>query len=161
MADVVQTAITAEPSAGYPGLIYDTGPKDVVSCVAQEDIPFGAYVRVSGGYCELADDAAEVTDGEGGVALATPTRPSGLGHKQGDVVPVMLQGRVWVATEQAIAAQATPFVRFAGEGTKGGWRNDADDASAAQPSGVSVYRGVGAAGLAVLQLNYPGRPNGA
>jgi len=157
--DFVQNTITSEPAVGRAGMPYDSGPHDVISCIAQEDIPFGAYVRVSGGNCEIADDTGEVTAGEGGVALRVPTKVTGQGHKQGDLVPVMRQGRVWVDAEQGIAAQANPFVRFvagAGGTVKGAWRNDADTASAVAPSGISVFRGSAGAGLVVLQLNYPG-----
>jgi hypothetical protein len=139
-------------------MAYDVGPHDVISCIAQEDIPFGSYVRVSGGNCELADDTGEVTAGEGGVAMRVPTRVQGVGHKQGEIVPVMRQGRIWVQTEEGVAAQANPFVRFTADTgkPKGGWRNDADSAKAVQPSGVSVFRGSAGAGFICLQLNYPG-----
>lgn len=156
--EFVQNTITAEPTVGLAGLAYDTGPYDVISCIAQEDIPFGAYVRVNGGYCEIGDDTGEVTGGEGGVAMRVPTRISGAGHKQGEMVPVMRQGRIWVMTEEAVAAQANPFVRFTADTNKpkGGWLNTADTGKAVQPAGVSVFRGNTAAGLAVLQLSYPG-----
>lgn len=161
MATAVQTTITNDPAIGMPGMIYDSEDHDSISCVAQEDIPFGAVVRVSGQYCELPDSSAEVTTGEVGVALHDPVKVGG--YKTGDIVAVMRRGRVWVATEQAVAAQADPFVRFAagaGGANKGAIRNDADTATAVAPAGMSVYRGVGGAGLAVLQLAYPGTGTG-
>lgn len=163
MSNAVQTTLTQEPAIGRAGMIYDSGPKDVITCIAQEAIPFGSVVRISTQYCELPDSSGEVTAGEMGVAVEGPVLASGVGYAIGDLVPVMRQGRIWVNTEQAVAAQADPFVRFAagaGGSAKGAIRNDADTATAVAPSGISVYRGNTGAGLAVLQLNYPGTGTG-
>lgn len=152
----VQTTITNEPTIGAPGMLYDSeGQKDVVSCRAREAIPFGAYVRIDGGECELADSTGEVTGDDGGVALHGHALPTGVGYAEGDMVPVLRSGRVWIATEEAIANGVQPFIRFTTNGgnTQGGWRNDADTARAVQKPGITMYRGNGAAGLAVVQLN--------
>lgn len=157
----VQASITNEPSVGAAGMIYDSAQHhDIQTYIAQEDIPYGSYVRISGGYCELPDTSGEVT-GKGGVAVRDNVmRPTGVGYLAGDAVPVMTVGRIWVATEQAIAAQASPFIRFAagaGGSAKGAWRNDADTASAVQvAAGVHMYRGVGGAGFAVVELGRAG-----
>lgn len=163
----VQTTITAEPAIGAPGQIYDSGPfHDIVSLIAQEDIPFGAAVRINGMYCELPDNSGEVT-GQFGVALKDASKPApGVytttvgGYKAGDVVSVMKTGRVWISSETALANGAAPFVRFAagaGGSQQGAWRNDADTATAVQPtSGVHVFRGNAAAGLAVIELGKTG-----
>jgi hypothetical protein len=163
----VQTTITAEPAIGAPGQIYDSGPfHDIVSLIAQEDIPFGCAVTINGQYCELPDNSGEVT-GQLGVAVKDASKPGpGVytptigGYKAGDVVSVMKSGRIWVATETALANGAAPFVRFAagaGGSQQGAWRNGADTASAVQPTtGVHVYRGVAAAGLAVIELGKTG-----
>lgn len=149
----VQSSITNDPQVGAPGLIYDTGPHDIQTYIAQENIPFGCYVKISGQYVELPDTIAEV-QGKGGIALRDDAHITGQGYLAGEEVPVMTFGRAWVATEQAIAAQAQPFVRYAtGTGTQqGGWRNDVDSTTAIQPSNVHCYRGVGGAGLAVMEI---------
>jgi hypothetical protein len=153
----VQTTITNDPTIGAPGMLYDSeGQKDVVSCRAQEAIPFGAYVRIIGGECELADSSAEVTADDGGVALHGHNVPTGVGYAAGDMVPVLRSGRVWVTTEDAIANGAQPFIRFTTNSgnVQGNWRGaDADTARAVQKPGITMYRGNGAAGLAVVQLN--------
>jgi hypothetical protein len=167
---MTQNLITGAPPVGMAGLIYDSSPaNDIVTKTCQNDIPFGAVVRISGEYCDLPTTAAEITDGEVGVAVRNPTamgvnivaNPTGtVMHRKGDPIPVMVRGRIWAPAEQAMAAQANPFVRFGGTGQKGSIRNDADIvatvAGAAQPPGMSVYRGSGAPGLVVLQLNHPG-----
>lgn len=156
----VQTTFTQDPAIGAPGLIYDGGSfHDIVSLIAQEDIPFGTFVRISGQYCELPDATGEVTGNPGGVAVADASHSTTSGYKAGDIVAVMKTGRIWVATEQAIAAGAAPFVRFgsgAGGTQKGAWRNDADTATAVQPTNVHMFRGVAGAGLAVVELGKTG-----
>jgi hypothetical protein len=163
----VQTTITAEPAIGAPGQIYDSGPfHDIVSLIATEDIPFGCAVAINGMYCELPDSTGEVT-GQIGVAVKDASKPGpGVytpslgGYKAGDVVFVMKTGRVWVATETALANGAAPFIRYAagaGGTQQGAWRNTIDTTTALQPtSGVHVYRGVAAAGVAVIELGKTG-----
>lgn len=160
MTQAVQTTVSLEPAIGAPGMIYDSGVfHDIQSYIAQEDIPFGSYVRISGQYCELPDNSGEVT-GKGGVAVKGDVTATGNGWKQGDVVPVMTTGRIWVLTEEAIASNAQPFVRFTPKTgpvrPAGGWLNSADTASAVQPTNVHMYRGVGGAGLAVVELGKTG-----
>lgn len=161
MAEAVQTTFALEPSVGYPGLIYDSGSNhDIVSCIAQEDIPFGAYVRIAGQYCELPDSSAEVTASGGGVACASSVKAVDAGYKAGDIVPVMIQGRVWVTTEEGIANNAIPFVRFTPNTgptrPAGGFLNSADTAKAVQPTNIKMYRGTATAGLAVVELGRTG-----
>jgi hypothetical protein len=157
MAEVgVQTSVDASPAVGLAGMPYDSSHfQDVVSCRAQEAIPFGAWVRIIGSDCELPDSSGEVTAGDGGVALATHNAATGgVGYAAGDIVPVMRVGRVWISTEEAIAVGAQPFIRFtANAGRQNGFLNTADTARAVQRTGVAMYRGVAAAGLGVLQIN--------
>ncbi len=158
----VQTSVVNAPAVGQTGMLYDSdGQKDVVSCRAQEAIPFGSYVRIIGGDCELPDSTGEVTGDDGGIALhshefASGAGGTGGGYAAGDIVAVLRSGRVWVSTEDALANGASPFLRFTTNGAlvQGGIRGaDADTARAVQKPGITCYRGVGAAGLAVLQLN--------
>ncbi|MDF2697903.1 MAG: hypothetical protein K0S65_6286 [Labilithrix sp.] len=158
----VQTTITAEPVIGNEGAIYDSGSHhDIVTKIAQEDIPFGRYVRIVGDQCELPDVTGEVT-GRGGIAIKDSSKPSGAGYKAGDPVAVMLTGRVWVRTEQALAEGVQPFVRFAagaggGAPNVGMLRTDADTATAVALPGAKMFRGTGgAAGLGVLELGRTG-----
>lgn len=154
----VQTSMSNNPDVGRPGMRYDSSHfQDIVSCRAQEAIPFGSYVRIIGGDCELADNTGEVTGNDGGVALATQNKATQAGgYAAGDIVAVMRAGRVWVPTEEAIAVGVQPFIRFTANGAgkvQGGFLNTADTARAVQKPGAVMYRGVAGAGLAVLQLN--------
>jgi hypothetical protein len=159
MADLaVQTSMTNNPDVGRPGLPYDSSHfQDVVSCRAQEAIPFGSYVRIIGGDCELADTTGEVTGSDGGIALATQNKATQTGgYAAGDIVPVMRAGRCWVPAEEAIVVGTQPFVRFTANGAgkvQGGFAATADTAKAVQKPGLIVYRGVAGAGLMVVQLN--------
>jgi hypothetical protein len=152
----VQTTVDLAPQLGAAGMMYDSSSfKDVVSCRAQEDIPFGAYVRIIGGDCELPDTTGEVTADDGGIALHSQEFATEAGYKAGDIVNVMRVGRVWVTTEDAAAAGASPFIRFTTNvAPNGSIRSaDADTGKAVQKPGVTYYRGNTAAGLAVLMLN--------
>lgn len=162
----VQTTISLDPAIGAPGQLYDSGVfHDVVTLWCTEDIPFGAAVKINGMYCSLPAATGDVT-GQLGVAIKDASKPTpgavfGTGgYKAGDPVAVLKTGRVWIATETALANGAAPFVRYAagGGGTqKGAWRNTIDSTTALQPtSGVHVYRGVAAAGLAVVELGKTG-----
>lgn len=164
MATAVQTTVVSDPQVGFSGGIYDSGEKDVISCIAQGPIAFGQFVKISASNCIVPALTGDVTGYDGGIALADPVKASSgsssapVGaYAAGDIVQVMRRGRVWVSTEGALAAQARPFVRFTVNGglVPGGIRVDADAGKAVQPTGVRVYRGVAAAGLAVLQLDYP------
>ncbi|MDB4995195.1 MAG: hypothetical protein JWM74_2627 [Myxococcaceae bacterium] len=153
----VQTTMTNNPDVGRAGMPYDSSQfQDVVSCRAQEAIPFGAFVRIVGTDCELPDSSGEVTGSDGGVALATQNKATQAGgYAAGDIVPVMRAGRVWVPAEELIAVGTQPFIRFTTNAAKvqGGFAATADTARAVQKPGVTVYRGVAAAGLMVVQLN--------
>lgn len=162
----VQTTITDTPPIGAPGQLYDSGVfHDIPTFIVQgADVPFGAMVKISGQYCQLVSVIGDLA-GKIGVVVKDPSLPTPYpgyngGFKAGDVVSVLQTGRVWIATETALANQAVPFVRYAagaGGSQLGSYRNNADTTTAVQPaSGVHVYRGVPAAGLAVLELGKTG-----
>lgn len=156
MSDATQLTYATGPAAGRPGLEFDiNGGNDIVSWIADEDVPFGVWVSETvEGHCELPDSSAEITGNKGGIALIDPAKASGVGYKQGELMRVMRRGRAWVLNEEALAKGDTLFVRFAagaGGSQKGALRNDADTASAATPAGATLYR-AGNIGLAVLEL---------
>jgi len=156
MVDYVQTSISANAAAGAPGQVYDLGgPRpDIVSKRAQEPIAFGSYVSFIGEDCELSDTTGEVTGRQGGIALIDQSKPSGAGYVAGDMVRVMRKGRVWVATEQQVTAQASAFTRFAGTGAQGAWRADADTANAVAAPTTNYFLVIDAA-TAVVEINQP------
>jgi len=153
----VQTTVDNSPAAAAPGMLYDSSMfKDVVTCRALEDIPFGCYVRIVGSTCEIPDSTGEVTADDGGIAVHSQEFATEGGYKTGDLVNVMRAGRIWVTTEDTCADGISPFIRFTTNAAliQGGIRGaDADTAKAVQKPGVTIYRGNGGAGLAVLMLN--------
>jgi hypothetical protein len=152
----VQLTVDNQPALGAPGMLYDASYfKDVVSCRALVDIPFGAYVDIIGNTCELPTTTGKVTGNDGGVAIQSQEFATEAGYKAGDLVNVLRVGRIWVSTEDANADGSSPFIRFtANVAPVGSIRGtDADAGKAVQKPGVTIFRGNAAAGLAVLQLN--------
>ena len=158
----VQTTFAADPAIGMPGRIYDSGTfHDIVTLKAQEALPFGTVVRINGEYCELPDNSGEVTGNQLGVVVADASSAAADNGYPANhpCVAVLKTGRIWAASETALANDARPFVRFA-VGTasqQGAIRNDADTASAVQVAqGIKVYCGNAAAGLVVRELGKTG-----
>jgi hypothetical protein len=149
----VQTAMTTHPESGVAGELYDAAELcDIISKVAQEDIPFGAFVKVTGDGCELPDTSGEVTGAGRGLALKDDTKATSVGYKQGDMVSVLVKGRAYGITEEAVTAYTTPYVRYsAGTGTQQGAFRATDDATHdAQPTNVEFHTTTTAAGVAVI-----------
>lgn len=156
----VQTSMTTAPTNAMPGMLYDDPDNcDIVHKRAQEDIPFGAFVKVDADGCELPDSSGEVTGLGRGVALYDAGKASGGGYKQGDIVAVLVQGRAWIQAEtsQTIAAYAVPFARYTVNGglTVGGWRSDADSSKAAVPNSVFMFQAATNGGLGVVEFSTP------
>jgi hypothetical protein len=153
----VQTTNVQAPDPGVPGMLYDAAEADIVSMIARGPIPFGAYVgpTASGG-CALPAAADDISGG--GIALAAPAHATGTGYVLGDAVNVLRRGRVWVTTEGAVTGQTAPFIRYTPSGalTAGGLAGAVDTGKNVAAKGANFYRGNGTAGLAVLELNYPG-----
>ncbi len=154
----VQTSVENAPQVGQPGMPYDSSHfSDVVSKRAIVDMAPGSYVFISGGDCDLPNVTGEASDGDGGIVLMSQEKASTVGYKAGDLVPVMRIGRVWVYSETAGVDAATPYIRFTAATSPtrplGGFLNGADSGKAVQRTGVTVVRGVGAAGNMVLQLS--------
>jgi hypothetical protein len=149
----VQTSF-GNPSPGVPGMLADTGPHDIITRVAEEALAFGSFVKYDDDSCELPDSSGEVTGNGRGIALVDPTKKSGTGYEIGDLVQILVDGRAWVASENALTALTAPFVRHtagAGGSTKGAFRSDADTASATQVVGAQVERTNGS-NLAVVAI---------
>lgn len=154
MATAVQTAVAVNPLAGRPGMEYDDSFSDIVTWIATVAIPFGVLVYESAeGKAALPTATGNVTAGRVGIALEDPAKASGVGYEIGDPVRVMKRGRVWIASEEALAFGDTLFVRFAtGTGTqKGAFRNDADTASASTPPNIALLR-AGATNVAAVSI---------
>jgi hypothetical protein len=160
----VQTSVAIHPDLGLPGQEYDSGPKRVLTKIATEAIKFGKYVVYAGENCELPDSIAEVQGARGGVALRDPLKPTGQ-YEIGDEVAVLVEGLVWVPTEEAVGATDTVYVRHGGAtGAEevGFFRNDADGitsaANAANPPGCIWEKG--GTSLALLRVGVAGVAGG-
>ena len=148
----VQTSVTTTPAIGLPGEPYDIGPRDVVTKIATEAIPFGSYVSFTDDeHCELSDSTGEVTGRQGGIALRDPSHASGVAFVAGDPVPVMRKGRCTVAVESAVTAGGSAFVRFSGTGAQGAFRVDADTSNAVAAPKCTYF--FGGSTLAVVEIN--------
>ena len=154
----VQTTMTTAPAGGAPGMLYDRPENcDIVHKVASEAIHFGAFVKIgTDGTCELPDSAGEVTGIARGIALQDPGKASTDGYAVGDVVAVLIRGRVWVQAEagQTIAAYANPYIRHTATGgeVKGAFRSDADTTDASVPNGMHMFAAATSGGMGVLQV---------
>lgn len=164
-----QTAHTQSPAVAIEGMEADCSlAKDRISGVATMEIPFGHFVSATGGggddpyTVELPDASAKVTDGRGlGVAIADVSIESadgtGDGYEDDASLAIMRRGRIWVVSEDAVAAIGTPaFVRFAagaGGSVLGAFRTDADTATAvALPGARFMSTTSGTNQLALLEI---------
>lgn len=59
---MAQTAYSNDPGDAVPGMLADNGPKDIVTCIAHVDLPFGRFVRArTDGKVELpTDDTGDI-----------------------------------------------------------------------------------------------------
>jgi len=160
----VQTSVATGPDLGVPGQLYDAEDNDLETRIAATDIPAGFYVVfTANGQCALPSSSADITAKLGGIAVNDKAKVSGVGYKQGDPVSVLVRGRIWISSEDAVALSATPYARYAAgtfnsvaqvPGTFAGASDSSKNVQTAR--GVSVVKSNTAAGLAVLQLHYPG-----
>jgi hypothetical protein len=163
-----QTSYAINTDAAYAGQLGDVGPHDIGSgtdLTANEYVPFGVAVSqgTKDGEIHLPAASGDVTAKFLGVSVAQQTNENlvGTGGSYAPKVPVsfLKKGRVWVKVEEAVTPASPVFVRFAagGGGTQlGAFRASADTATAvALPGGAKFVTSAGAAGFALLDLNYP------
>lgn len=154
MPSAVQTSVTVNPLAGMPGLEYDDSYSDIITWIATVAIPFGRLVYESAeGKAALPTATGNVTGGRVGIALIDHSKPTQVGYEVGDAVRVLIRGRAWVATEEALAFGDTLFARFAAgtASTLGAFRNDADTATCSTPPNIRLLRG-GATNVAAVSI---------
>lgn len=151
----IQTTVDLAPAVGAPGQQFDSSPCEIISRIATEAIPFGTLVKFTGDACELPDSSGEITGNRWGVALKDPTKATTVAYAVGDVVRILTKGRVYVLAEEAIVDTDAVFARHTtGTGTqKGAFRNDADTATAATPTGCAWFKG--STTMPVLEVNTP------
>jgi hypothetical protein len=158
----MQTEVSSYMEKGLAGQVADIGHTDIITRANAygESIPFGVFVTkgANEGEAVVPDATGEVTGLVGlGVVLRSHTQPQGEGYADGDPMPVMKKGRVWVPVEDAVTAETAAFVRFvAGTGEQlGAFRSDADGTDAVALPGAKFVTDAGAGELALLDLNLP------
>jgi len=159
----VQTSYGLYPALGFPGQVYDSDtPKVVISRIASEVIAYGKYVYYTDENCHIGTTQANISSNRGGVALRDPANPNGA-YQIGDAVAILVDGFVWVPTEEAVVVTDAVFVRVAGASgasqANGWFRNDAGGTGAGNPAGAAWHKG--GTSLAVLRLGTAGLAGGA
>lgn len=168
-----QTSVQNFPDQAREGFLVDASPvRDIISRIAETQIPFGKLVVATTGQSEdlakVPTAALDITTPGlvHGVAFADTSKETidGLGFGAwsiDDAVGVVRKGRIWVIAEDEITdLDKAVFVRFADPGVSppdaalGSFRTDADTADAAALAGARWRsRTVGTFQLAILELD--------
>lgn len=161
----MQTSMTIDMVAALEGGLYDNGPNDIVSGVAEEDLKAGRFVV--GGTADnqllMPTADAEVSDGTSLNAqnvrgftvrdVASEVDANGnLLYTEEAVVSVLRKGRIWVTCEDAFTPADPVFVVHTGAG-QGLVRTDANTDKAEQLFGAKFLNSGGIAGLAIVEVN--------
>lgn len=170
MPTSVQTTVPINAAIGFPGMLYDLSPHDIVTRIATAVIPFGSLVVFTGENCAPVGLTGDVTAGQIAIALRDEDKPSGgsiplatvgAGYQIGDPVRCLRKGKVWVTPEEGTAtAGATVFGRFTVNGAlvPGGFRSDVDSGKAVAIPRAQYFTGASTtagATVAVVEINTP------
>lgn len=164
-----QTTITSIPAVAKEGLLYDAqgSPDGIISGVVEEATgikPGRLVIRAAGGDFSGKLPAAAGSFGTNvlGVSAFSHKARSTLTSSDNEVyddkttIPLVRQRRMWVLVEDAFTPDSAVFVRVAagGGGTEiGGFRTDADTATAVAWTGARFVTSGGAGELGVLEIN--------
>ena len=107
-----QTAMTLNPAIGQEGTFANSFGNRTISRVAEETIHPGACVVVTAdddSTCELPDATGEITGGRVlGIAMLDHKRTT-ANYSAGDTVTIMVEGEIWVTTEDSSTAGEARF----------------------------------------------------
>ena len=152
-----QTTVTQYGTAGFAGLLYDTGDNDILSYSAEGAVGFGVPVKLG---TDKERQAAALTTAVGQAALAVgvsvasqtveQTSAGVAQYADKQTVPVIKRGRIWMMTNDAVVAGATANLVLA--------NSTVTDAAVA--AGIEAFTqfsakfvtGTSAAGLAVVEI---------
>ena len=158
----MQTSVNDYRDKGLAGQLADIGNHDVITRANAygDTIPFGVFVTkgANEGEAVLPDATGEVTGLVGlGVVGRSNMQPQGEGYADGDPMPIIKKGRVWVPVEDAVTAESAAFVRFVAAGAEqlGAFRSDADGTDAVALPGAKFVTDAIAGELALLDINLP------
>lgn len=107
-----QTTYNQYMGEGFPGMVADNGPSEIVSAVADETIPFGYAVVVgaSVGSCKLSDTNTDYILGIAAHAHKQPSSAGTAAYSANDVVNIVRKGRVWVPCATASTNGAPAYI---------------------------------------------------
>lgn len=156
-----QTSYSNELEVARNGLLADLGSQDVLSFVAEEEIPFGHAVlpgtdpekqvllpAVSGDVALINGVAASTH------AIESDRSGNEPSYKEKDMVNVMHKGRIWVKTEEAVVVGDDVYVRYAAGGNgPGAFGKTSGTSERAQLVGAKWLRGAAIDGLALLEID--------
>lgn len=158
----MQTSVNEYMEKGLAGQLADVGNADIVTRANAygDTIPFGVFVTkgTNEGEAVPPEATGEVTGLVGlGVVVRSHTQPQDEGYADGDPMPVLKRGRVWVPVEDAVTAESAAFVRFVAAGAEqlGAFRSDADGTDAVALPGAKFVTDADAGELALLDINLP------
>lgn len=166
----MQLDYSHSPAKGFPGMLADSGPRQVTSKVNPAvAIPFGTAVAkgTDDDHVKLPTTAAEVTASIG-IAIQDPVTEQDSSftlatYAINSSVNVLRKGRAWVTVEEAVTSGDTPYVRWAngngGKTQKGAFRKSVDQVSSADTATIlpnAKYITSASAGeLAIVEINTP------
>lgn len=158
----MQMSYDWEAPAGVLGLPTEDFTKYIDTAIPQVAVKTGQLLvadKTPGkvrNAAKLPTAAAEITGpGAMGFVILDATRFNG--DKDWPVkrpTPVMRHGRIWLLAETAVARWTYPFIRFAGTGTNGAIRNDADGANAVECQRVILLTDAEAGGLVLAEVQF-------
>jgi len=108
---MVQTTYNGGMGYAMAGLQKDSGPNDILSANADGAIPFGVCVNYDGGTKVGLPAAAASLDG--GWSVRKANTENGL-YADTEAVSFMVQGRIWVRTEDTPVKGDAVYARVAG-----------------------------------------------
>jgi hypothetical protein len=148
----MQTSYNVEPIAGVVGAIAESGSKTVRARVAGGTVRPGQYVVLSGLTCGHPS-AAPTPQTRGGVAVRNPYKQGDGVFAAGEMLDVLVEGAIWIATEDAVSVNTPAFVRHVAAGAEqlGAFRSNADTADATHIPGL-YFRSAGTT-LVKLEVN--------
>jgi hypothetical protein len=159
-----QLAYNQDPAIGREGLIADNSFRDVLSRVAETDLPAGRVVTKGTDEKEakLPAAAADITGKDVlGITVFDASREPHTAtdeYEATDVIPVLRRGRIWMVAEDAVTEGDDVYVRHVAAGAEelGRVRSDADGTDAAILPGSTFRTSTsGADQLVVVEINLP------
>ena len=167
----VQTSIQQDPNIAYEGMISESNPfgLDIITKIVQTAAGLSAGRFCAQGtadnQCIIPAAAGDVTGlGALGFTIYDPSKPTNwppsattVAYPQGQAVPILRKGRIWLVTEQAVTPADSVFVRYAANSFSviGRVRKDNDGGAAAAQLGTARFVTTQATigGLVLVEIN--------